>query len=89
MAKFFIKYYPNYTDEQILGEMTKWKALWYPQGMIQDYFVYTGQQPATILTHGGSVGIRQQFMQQGPNAQQQTQSSATPLDQLPSMVGGC
>ena len=27
MAKFFIKYYPNYTDEQILGEMTKWKGL--------------------------------------------------------------
>ena len=89
MAKFFVKYYPQYTDEQILGEMTKWKAIWYPQGMIQDYLVYTGQQPATILTHGGSVGIRQQFMQQAPNAQHQTQASATPLDQLPSMVGGC
>ena len=62
MAKFFIKYYPNYTDEQILGEMTKWKGLWYPQGMIQDYLVYTGQQPASILTHGGSVGIKQQFL---------------------------
>ena len=89
MAKFFIKYYPNYTDEQILGEMTKWKGLWYPQGMIQDYLVYTGQQPATILTHGGSVGIRQQFMQQAPNTQQQTHASATPLDDIPSMVGGC
>ncbi|MBI2652667.1 hypothetical protein HYX00_04340 [Candidatus Woesearchaeota archaeon] len=89
MAKFFIRYYPDYTDEQILGEMTKWKGLWYPQGMIQDYLVYTGQQPATILTHGGSVGIRQQFLQQAPNAQHQTQASATPLDQLPSMVGGC
>ena len=89
MAKFFIKYYPQYTDEQILGEMTKWKGLWYPQGMIQDYLVYTGQQPATILTHGGSVGIRQQFLQQAPNAQHQTQASATPLDELPSMVGGC
>ena len=89
MAKFFIKYYPNYTNEQIMGEMTKWKGLWYPQGMIQDYLVYTGQQPATILTHGGSVGIKQQFLQQAPNAQQQTQASATPLSDLPSMVGGC
>ena len=89
MAKFFIKYYPDYTDEQILGEMTKWKGLWYPQGMIQDYLVYTGQQPASILTHGGSIGIKQQFLQQAPNSQQQTQASATPLDQLPSMVGGC
>lgn len=89
MAKFFIKYYPDYTDEQILGEMTKWKGLWYPQGMIQDYLVYTGQQPATILNHGGSIGIRQQFLQQAPNGQHQTQASVTPLDELPSMVGGC
>ena len=89
MAKFFIKNYPQYTDEQMLGEMTKWKGLWYPQGMIQDYLVYTGQQPATILTHGGSVGIRQQFLQQAPNVQHQTQASVTPLDDLPSMVGGC
>ncbi|MBI2102155.1 hypothetical protein HYT53_06105 [Candidatus Woesearchaeota archaeon] len=89
MAKFFIKYYPDYTDEQILGEMTKWKGLWYPQGMIQDYLVYTGQQPATILTHGGSIGIRQQFLQQASSTQQQTHAQVTPLDELPSMVGGC
>ena len=89
MAKFFIKYYPQYSDEQILGEMTKWKGLWYPQGMIQDYLVYTGQQPASILTHGGSIGIKQQFLQQAPNTQQKTHAQVTPLDELPSMVGGC
>ncbi|MBI4452399.1 hypothetical protein HY637_03145 [Candidatus Woesearchaeota archaeon] len=89
MAKFFIKYYPQYTDEQIMGEMTKWKGLWYPQGMIQDYLVFTGQQLADILTHGGSIGIKQQFLQQGSGNQQQTHAQATPLDQLPSMVGGC
>jgi len=89
MAKFFIRYYPQYTDEQILGEMTKWKALWYPQGMIQDYLVYTGQQDASTLTHGGSVGIKQQFLQHAPTSQQQTHSTATPLSDLPSMVGGC
>ncbi len=89
MAKFFIKYYPQYTDEQILGEMTKWKGLWYPQGMIQDYLVYTGQQDASTLTHGGSVGIKQQFLQQGSTPQQQTRAQVTPLDELPAMVGGC
>ena len=89
MAKFFIRYYPNYSDEEILGEMTKWKALWYPQGMIQDYMVYNGQQPASILTHGGSTGIKQQFLNQAPNGQHQTQATATPLSDLPSMVGGC
>ena len=89
MAKFFIKYYPEYTDEEILGEMTKWKGLWYPKGMIQDFLVYTGQQSADTLTHGGSVGIKQQFLQQGSNNQQQTHAQATPLDELPAMVGGC
>lgn len=89
MAKFFVKYYPEYTDEQIAGEMTKWKGLWYPQGMIQDYLVYTGQQPATILNHGGSTGIREQFLSQGSDNEHKTQASAVPLDELPSMVGGC
>ena len=89
MAKFFVKNYPDYSDEQIQGEMTKWKALWYPQGMIQDYLVYTGQQPPSILNHGGAAGIKQQFLQQGSNSQQQTKAEATPLKDLPSMVGGC
>ena len=89
MAKFFIKYYQDYTDEQIAGEMTKWKGLWYPQGMVQDYLVYTGQQPAIILNHGGSVGIREQFLSQGSGNEQKTQATAVPLDDLPSMVGGC
>ena len=89
MAKFFIKYHPQYTDEQIMGEMTKWKAIWYPKGMIQDYLVYTGQQDASTLTHGGSIGIKQQFMQQGSTGRQSTQAVATPIDNLPSMQGGC
>ena len=90
MAKFFIKYYPNYTDDEIKGEMTKWKAIWYPQGMIQNYLVYTGQQPASILTtQGGSIGIKQQFLEQGASGSKATESSVEPLENLPSMVGGC
>jgi hypothetical protein len=87
-AKFFIHYYPELSDEQIMGEMTKWKALWYPQGMIQDYMVYNGQMSAQQLTHGGSIGIKQQFLNaEGGDAS--TQATAVPLDELPSMVGGC
>lgn len=36
VAKFLIaKYDTKVSDEQIMGEMTKWKALWYPGPMVQ------------------------------------------------------
>lgn len=36
IAKYVIaKHGTTYTDEQILGEMTRWKALWYPGPMIK------------------------------------------------------
>lgn len=36
MAAWFIKNYGDkYTDEQIFGEMSKWKALWYPGPTVQ------------------------------------------------------
>lgn len=48
MARFFLRFYGDkYNDEQIIGEMTRWKGLWYPQGMIQDYLVYTGKMSAS------------------------------------------
>ncbi len=61
MAKFFVANYPEYTDEQVMGEMTKWKAVWYPKGMVEYYLVYNGQMPASSLRYGGSDGIRAQF----------------------------
>ena len=86
MARFFIKYHGDqYTDEQILGEMTRWKGLWYPKGMIQDYLVYTGEADASTLQHGGSVGIKAQFAGQGGGGS----ASVSELDNLPGMVGGC
>ena len=86
MARFFIKYYGDkYSDEEILGEMTRWKGLWYPKGMIQDYLVYIGQADASTLNHGGSVGIQAQFAGQGGGGS----ASISELDNLPGMVGGC
>ncbi len=86
MARFFIKYYGDkYPDEEILGEMTRWKGLWYPKGMIQDYLVYIGQADASTLRHGGSAGIQAQFAGQGGGGS----ASITELDNLPGMVGGC
>ena len=84
MAKFFIKYYSDYTDEDIMGEMTRWKAAFYPKGVVQDVLVYTGQASPDTLTHGGSVGIRAQFSGQGGST-----STAPDLASIEGMVGGC
>lgn len=83
MARFFVKYYGDKKDEEILGEMTKWKAAFYPKGMIEDYLVFNGQMPAAQLKHGGSVGIQQQFAGKGGT------TAVTSIDNLPGMVGGC
>ena len=81
MTRFFIKYYGDtYSDEQILGEMTKWKALWYPKGMVGDYLLYTGQS-SSESPHGGSTGH-----QDGSSS---GSSSISDLENLPGMVGGC
>ena len=87
MARFFIKYYGDqYTDEEILGEMTRWKGLWYPKGMIQDYLVYSGNANANTLNHGGSAGIAAQFAGEGDGS---SSASISEIENLPGMVGGC
>ena len=88
MARFFIKYYPEKTDEEIMGEMTKAKGMWYQKGMVEDYLVYTGNKDASTLRHGGSAGIKQQFAGQGSSGASASVSDIN-TDALNSMVGGC
>ena len=63
VARYLVKYYGDkYTDEQIKGEMTRWKAVFYPRGMVDNYLVYTGQLSAqAIKNQGGAVGILKQY----------------------------
>ncbi|MBI2138342.1 hypothetical protein HYU13_02035 [Candidatus Woesearchaeota archaeon] len=88
VAKFFLKYYPDkFTDEEIIGEMTRWKALFYPKGMIQNFLVYSGKADVNTLNQGGVVGIKQQFA--GQSGSTQASASLGELENLPGMVGGC
>lgn len=89
MAKFFLKFYgEKYSDEEILGELTRWKGLWYPKGMVEDYLVYVGAGNAANLRHGGSDGIKAQFAGQ-TGTDTSASASLSGLDNLPGMVGGC
>ncbi|MBI4135490.1 hypothetical protein HY477_02035 [Candidatus Uhrbacteria bacterium] len=45
----------QYTDEEILGELQRWKGVWYPKGAIEDYLLATGRVDALgHQTHGGA-----------------------------------
>ncbi len=53
MAKWFIqKYGDQVTDEQIMGELSKWKALWYPgptvQRVLQEQSLSGGESSAPV-----------------------------------------
>ena len=61
LAKFFVANYPEYTDEQIVGEIARWKAVWYPKPLVEYYLIYNGQMSPQNIKYGGSNGIRAQF----------------------------
>lgn len=56
IAKHILQGYGDkYTDEEILGELQRWKGIWYPKGVIEDYLLATGR--VDVLghqTHGGA-----------------------------------
>lgn len=56
MAKHLLQNYGGqYTDEEIMGEMYRWTGIWYPEGVIQDYLLVTGNEQAyPHKSHGGA-----------------------------------
>ncbi|MDO8505374.1 MAG: hypothetical protein Q7S48_02260 [bacterium] len=56
IAKHLMQNYGDkYTDDEILGELQRWKGIWYPKGVIEDYLLATGR--GDVLghqTHGGA-----------------------------------
>ena len=45
----------KYSDDEIVGELKRWKGVWYPKGVIEDYLLATGR--GDVLghqTHGGA-----------------------------------
>lgn len=56
IAKYLIQNYGSeYSDDEILGELKRWRGAWYPKGSIEDYLLATGK--GDVLgheTHGGA-----------------------------------
>lgn len=58
IAKYLLSNYGSeYSNEEIIGELHRWKGAWYPKGVIEDYLLATGR--GDVLghsTHGGAGG---------------------------------
>lgn len=56
LAKYLLQNYGDkYADEEILGELERWKGAWYPAGTVEDYLLATGR--GNIIghkSHGGA-----------------------------------
>lgn len=42
-------YGDQYTDDQLVGEGFRWQAVWYPEGVVEDYLLATGR--GDVLGH--------------------------------------
>lgn len=56
IAKYLLQNYGDkYTDDEIHGELQRWKSAWYPKGVIEDYLLATGRgEVLGHQTHGGA-----------------------------------
>lgn len=94
LTAYLVKSYPDLSNEEIMREISKWKGLFFPKQMVAKYIQesQTGQYSPDIASL--LLDIDEEKMKElkaavaaGGNAQQD--SSASGIESLPSMVGGC
>ncbi len=83
LSKYIIKNHPNdWTDEEILAELTKWKALYYPKNMVEKGVaaVENGLELSPAVLNDRDLLKK---LKSGDT------SSVGAISDLPTMVGGC
>ncbi|MEK6943513.1 MAG: hypothetical protein AABX00_05610 [Nanoarchaeota archaeon] len=96
LTAYLIKNYPDMTDQQIMREVAKWKALFFPKQMVQKYIAETqsGQftaDIASILLDVDESKLKEMKTTVASSGDQNSAGNGAPssLDNLPGMVGGC
>ena len=79
LSKYLIKNSPQLTDEQILTELTRWKALYYPRNMVEKGVAALQNglplTPAVLNDRNLLIKVKNKDL--------------SSIGQLPQMVGGC
>ncbi|MBI2145045.1 hypothetical protein HYU18_01845 [Candidatus Woesearchaeota archaeon] len=80
LSKYLIKNHPTeWTDDQILLELTKWKALYYPKNMVE--------KAVAALENG--LELTPEVLNDRDLLKKISVGDTTSIGELPTMVGGC
>ncbi len=80
LAKYLIKNHPNeYSDDEILLELTRWKSMYYPKNMVQK---------AVALMHN-NMPLTPLALNDRNLLDKLSSGDTSAIGQLPDMVGGC
>ena len=79
LSKYLIMNYPEMTDEDVLWELTKWKALYYPRNMVE--------KGAAALQNG--LELTPEVLNDRDLLNKIDGGNLNDIGSLPQMVGGC
>ena len=80
LSKYLVKNHPTeWTDEEILLELTKWKALYYPKNMVE--------KAVAALENG--LELTPAVLNDRDLLKKVKAGDSTSIGELPTMVGGC
>ncbi len=80
LSKYLIKNHPSeWTDDEVLLELTKWKALYYPKNMVE--------KAVAALENG--LELTPAVLNDRDLLKKISKGDTTSIGDLPSMVGGC
>lgn len=79
LAKYLLQNYPSMTDEDIMWELIKWKALYFPKNMVE--------KAAAAIENG--MEITPALMNDRDLLKKISSGNTADIGSLPEMVGGC
>ncbi|HLC49964.1 MAG TPA: hypothetical protein VJI97_00885 [Candidatus Nanoarchaeia archaeon] len=95
LGAYLIKNYPDMTDEQIMREISKWKALFFPKQMVQKYIQETQSGQFTADISSILLDVDEDKLKEmkttvaSSDSQASGNDASASLEDLPGMVGGC
>src|SRR3989338_11530889 len=79
LSKYMVMNHPDWTDDQILLELTKWKSLYYPRNMVEKASTLIANDMELTATSLNDAQLLTKI----------SSGDTASIGQLPAMVGGC